>query len=411
MAKTKPEKSSASTSTKSPTRVFFAWELGAGYGHLIPLQAQARELKKRGAELTFAVRELGGAQRTLSELGRLYQAPVRLTQGRNPVKTSVNFASLLHNTGMDDVEEYTGRIAAWRNLMQDARAQLVFADFSPAAIVAARTLGLPVCHSGTGFTVPPLLTPFPSFQPQMNVPEEILLRNENEVLKELNAALARLQLKPFERLQQIFEDMIPGVFTYPELDHYTVARPEPFLGLPDISGGAPPPWPQGEGPKILAYLRPMQGGLVPILEALKACKARVLLRVSGIVPKKIAQFVRPGMTITERQIDFAQAARDCDAFLTYAPHNTVLEFLLAGKPGVLVPDLHERILTARRAVQMGACLAPKRDDKVQVTAALDRVITDPALRQAAEAFAAKWKHLDRSQVIPKLVDEALKRVQ
>ncbi len=392
------------------TRVFFAWELGSGFGHLAPIRALAKELKDRGCTLTFAARTLGDSLRLLSPYGRLYQAPVRLKDGRNPVRTQVSFASLLHNTGLDDPEEYAGRIAAWRHLMQDSKAQLVFADHSPAAMVAARTLDLPICHTGTGFTVPPVLTPFPSFQPTMKIEDKVLLHNEAEVLKELNMSLERLKLKPFGSVQEIFKGQLPGIFSYPELDHYEVKRPEPFLGLPNIAEGAPPPWPQGgSGPRIFAYLRPMKN-LKPILEGLKACKAQVVLRVTDLAPKKIAAFVRPGMTITERQIDFRKAAAECDAFFNYSPHNTVAEFLLAGKPGVLVPDLHERILTGRRATALGACLAPQSDNSADVAAALNRIVEDLAPRKAAVAFAARWHKLDRSTIIPRLAQAALKLV-
>ncbi len=392
------------------TRVFFAWELGAGFGHLAPIRALAKALKERGCELTFAVRELGGAQRLLAPLGRLHQAPVRLKQGRNPVRTQVSYASLLHNTGLDDPEEYAGRIAAWRHLMQDTKAQLVFADHSPTALIAAQTLGLPVCNTGIGFAVPPVHTPFPSFQPELKIDRSVLLKNEAEVLKELNQSLSLLGLSAFTALQDMFRNQLAGVYSYPELDPYDCGRAEPYLGLPNIAEGAPPPWPQGgSGPKIFAYLRPMKN-LKPILEGLKACKAQVVLRVSDLAPKKIAAFVRPGMTITERPIDFCKAAAECDAFLNYSASSTLAEFLLAGKPGVLVPDLHERILNCRRATALGACLAPQSDNSAEVAAALNRVVEDPAPRKAAVAFAARWHKLDRAAIIPRLAQAALKLV-
>ena len=393
-------------------KVLLAWELGGNYGHLVALRALARELKRQGHACTFAVRDLGKGQGFLDPaLGPLVQAPVRLTQGRNRVRTQLSYASLLHNIGFNDPVELAGRIQAWRTLYRALGTEFVFADHSPVALIAARTLGIPAACIGNGFTVPPRMSPFPSFRPGRvgaahgRDVQELLLRNESAVLKELNHALALLKLKPFGLLQDIFRGASPALLTYAPLDHYDVPRTETYRGLPDYSYGTAPQWPTGRGPKVFAYLA-ASPSLPVVLKALKQSKARVLVRLLGDAPEA-AEALRPGLSVTTQAVNFRQAAESCDAFVNYGAHSTVAEFLLAGKPGILVPDLHERVLTSKRVVQMGAAVCLRPAAAAAVRRALDQVVDDQASRKAAAAFAASHAKRDRSEILPDLVNESL----
>ena len=388
-------------------KVLLAWELGGNYGHLVALRALARELKRDGHGCTFAVRDLGSAQGFLDPaLGPLVQAPVRLTRGRNRVRRQLSYASLLHNIGFNDPIELAGRIQAWRTLFRALGTEYLFADHSPVALVAARTLGIPAACIGNGFTVPPRLSPFPSFRVRDDVPESVLVRNEAAVLKELNYALALLKLRPFALLQDIFRGVSPALLTYAPLDHYEVPRADPFRGLPDYSYGAPPQWPSGKGPKVFAYLA-SSPALPVVLQALKRSRARVLVRLVGGPADEAAAALRPGLAVTTSAVNFRAAAESCDAFVNYGAHATVAEFLLAGKPGILVPDLHERMLTARRATGLGAAVSVRASAVTPVLRALEEVVDDPAPRKAAAAFAACHGSHDRAAILPHLVGTLL----
>lgn len=386
-------------------KVLLAGELGGNYGHLVALRALGRELKRQGHACTFAVRGLGAAQAFLDpQLGPLVQAPVRLTPGGNRVRTQLSYASLLHNVGFNDPLELAGRIHAWRTLYRALGSEFVFADHSPVALVAARTLGIPAACLGNGFTVPPVQSPFPSFRPRADVPQQVLLKNEATVLRELNHALALLKLRPLPLLQDIFRGATPALLTYSPLDHYEVPRGEPFRGLPDYSYGAPPRWPVGKGPKVFAYLRPGRG-TGALLRALKRSRARVVLRwPGGPLPANLA---RPGLAVTEGPVNFRAAAEACDAFVNYGAHSTVAEFLLAGKPGLLMPDLQERVLTARRAVATGAALGASAREPAAMRGALEQLLDDPAPRRAARLFAAQHERHDRRVILSSVVRDVL----
>ena len=394
-------------------KVVLAWELGANLGHIAPLRMIARHLRAQGHDCCFAARDLAGAEEFLEpELGPVLQAPVRLGPGRNLVRTQVSYASLLNNTGFDDILGLAGRLRAWRGLLQDRRAALLVADHAPTALLAARTLGLPAVHIGTGFTVPPLQQPFPVFRPDSVIAAEVLRHNETAVLANINAALARLQLPALHSLQDLFTDAAQHVLSYAELDHYPGPRPEPHAGVPDSSHGSIPEWPPGDGPKILGYLRPYKD-LSVVLEALKQSRARVLLRVGDTSAARLRAFERPGLRIIDQPLNMRLAARDCDAFINYASHGVTAEMLLAGKPGLLLPTNLERELVARRAIQLGACLTPPAQGDFNLSEALRRLIEDHGLRNAAQSWAARYaaqdRAQDRAQILPRITDEALQR--
>jgi UDP:flavonoid glycosyltransferase YjiC (YdhE family) len=234
----------------------------------------------------------------------------------------------------------------------------------------------------------------------------VLPRNESAVLQNVNAALARLTLPSLQSLQDVLGGASGHVLSYRELDHYECERQEPYLGVPDLSYGAPPQWPAGDGPRIIAYLRPIRQ-LAQILTALSRCRARVLLRIGDVAATGLESYLRPGLVIVDRPVNMLQAARDCDAFVSYASHGFVAEMLLAGKPGLLLPELLERNLVARRAGQLGATLAPPAQGAFNLSQALERVIEDGSLRAAAERFAARYRGQDRSAIPGDLADQLL----
>ncbi len=388
-------------------RILLAWELGGGYGHLASLRSAARQLRAAGHDCLFAVRMLENAAEFLEpELGPLLQAPVRLGDGRNPVALQLSYASLLHNTGFDDPLGLSARIAAWRELMRACKVERLVVDHSPIALIAARSLDLPAAAIGTGFDLPPQVAPFPSFQPWAPVPQAQLVHNEEQVLIELNRALERLRLAPYDSLQAIYGNCRRALLTYAELDHYDAPRAEPYLGVPDYAQGADPVWPAGDAPRVLAYLRG-HPQLDTMLKALSASRARVLLRIAEIEPEKLRPYLRPGFEVVGHSIDLRRAAQDCDAYLHYAAHGTVAELLLAGKPGVLWPDNVERWLVARRAEQLGAAVVAPQQDTFNVEAALERALDDTALRANARKFAERHRGEDREGIPQRLVREIL----
>jgi hypothetical protein len=61
--------------------VLFTWEIGQGFGHVLPLLPVARELKSRGCNVIFALRDVRGAGALLKrEEFTVLQAPTHPDQ-------------------------------------------------------------------------------------------------------------------------------------------------------------------------------------------------------------------------------------------------------------------------------------------------------------------------------------------
>lgn len=393
-------------------RILLAWELGAGYGHVAVMRGVAQTLRELGHECVFAVRELRAAEETLPpELGLLVQAPRSPPLARSPVKVQTSYASLLHNTGFDDAVELAGRLRAWCDLIKALRIDAVLANHAPVPLLAARALDLPRGQFGASFIVPPEVSPFPCFQPQLNVAEDVLRHNEAEVLRRLNQALERLRLAPLERLQQIFEGCHSRILGYPELDAYDPKLREPgsHLGVADQSYGDTPPWSTQPGPRVFAYLRAFDH-LQPLMHALQASRLNLLVRVADMAPEKLKPFLRPGMVITGGSVHLRQAAEQCDAMIHYGPDGSTAEMLLAGKPGLLLPIDVEKVLLAWRAQQLGAALVSEGRDAQKIGGLLERLVEDDSLKRGAEAFAARYRGQDRNAILPDYARDFLARL-
>ena len=378
--------------------ILLAWELGANFGHVARLRMLATTLRTQGHRCVFALRDLDIAAAYLPPaLGPLMQAPLRLGVGPNPVARQASFASVLNNIGFDDVPGLAARLRAWRALLQLLKPSVLVADHSPTAVVAAQTLNLPCLRLGTAFALPPASTPWPAFSPEQAVTAELLLRNEAAVLQNLNQALHSLALPPMPSLQAALGGSASQLLSYAELDHYGLPRAEAYAGVPEVSHGAAPVWPEGEGPKLIAYLRPSPH-LHAALDALKRARARVLLRMNGLRATELAPWLRPGLAITDQMLDMQQAAAACDGWVNYASHGFVAEMLLAGKPGLMLPDLIERAMLAQRVLTLGAGLAPPASDAAALDAALLRLSSDPALSAAAQGFAQRYAGHDRKAI-------------
>ena len=389
------------------SRVLLAWELGGGFGHLARLAPIGAELKARGHACAYALRFLGSAEAYMDPaLGPRYQAPVRVGPARNPVRTQTSYASLLHNIGFDNPDELAGRIRAWRDLMRILRTEALVADHSPIALIAARSLGIKAMNAGNGFSVPPLSQPFPSFRPRMKISQEVLSKNEDAVLAELNTALKKLRIKPYKALQEIFQGVTPALLSYGELDHYQGKRQEQNLGRPPESNGAAPQWPTGRGPKLFAHVRGHSTGNQALLLGLSRMSCRVLIRAESLSAEQLQPFARPGLDITDAMLDFSQIAKDCDAYVGTGSHGLCAEMLLQGKPGLLLPQNHEQRLLAMRLVQAGAALMPAATD-ADLAPLLDQLFEDDRLREAATRIAKGHARQDRTQIIPELLDNWL----
>ncbi|MES2884278.1 MAG: nucleotide disphospho-sugar-binding domain-containing protein [Pseudomonadota bacterium] len=390
-------------------RILLAWELGGGFGHLAPLRVLARHLKERGWDCFWAVRNLDATARFLAADGNdaiqhLHQAPMVQEAPRRPVDVQLNYASTLFSCGYDDPLTLAVRLKAWAALMQSNGCTRVIADHAPTAVLAARVLGLPTAVAGTGFSVPPLQTPFPAYLPQAKA--EVMLDNEQKITGIINQALILLGAAPIRSLQDLFKDCFTGLFTYPETDRYGEHRSTGHLGLHDLSHGAPVRWGSGRERKVFAILNPSPG-TDALLTALAALPVQALVKVRGIAPEKLVPLQRPGWVVTDQPVAVRAAVENSDLFVGHAAHGSTVEALLAGKPQLMLPDQRERLMLAQRLTSLGVGLSLPKADAASHGATLRRLLDDPAPRAAAATVATRYAAHPRQRILNDWCDAAL----
>jgi len=383
--------------------VFYAWEFGANLGHIGTFLPVARELRARGHEVHWVVTHPHQAAQILPGDGFAWlQAPTMPEQRREG--PPLNYADILLRFGYANPRDLFGLVVAWRELLRLTRAQVVLADHSPTAILAARTLDLPVMIFGGGFFMPPQGHPTPDMRPWSPAPAERLLQNDSLALASINAVLARLERPPIDTVAALFRVAEDSLLTFPELDHYADRGPAKYWGTLPAASAAPPEWPVAEGRRIFAYLRPESAHFEAALQALHGQGAVVLVFAPGASPQIVQRYSSARMKFSAVPVDLNSVAVQADAAVTYASPAATIAFLLAGKPALMIPGHLEQFLLARRVEQMGAGLMvdPEKPPH-DLPQRLARVLDEPFFAGNAEAFARKYAAFPQHTIAANLV--------
>lgn len=282
---------------------------------------------------------------------------------------------------------------------------MVLADHAPTAILAARTLSLPVVLFGSGFFAPPRQRPLPNMRPWQTPPPGRLEALEHEVRAAVNAVLRRFSRPPLAAVEQLFDVAEETLLGFPELDHYAGRGPARYWGnLSDAGVGEAPAWPQAQGKRIFAYLRTGTRHHEAALAALHALGQPGVVYFPDAPAGLLARYAAPHLVFSASPLDLTQTAREADAAISYAGLSTATSFLLAGKPLLLLPGHLEQFLLARRVEEMGAGLLLNPEQApVDLEQKLRRVLFDADFALNARAFARKYENFPQDTVTSNLV--------
>ena len=146
-------------------RILLAWELGDGFGHVSRMLTIAEELRDRGHDCVFVVRNLEVVAARVQAAGfDVLPAPTQViryaaSNGRPP--TSVG--DILAFIGFAEVERLRPFIKIWTSLVSRLAPDVVILDYAPTARLAIGD-ACPTIVIGDGFTLPPRsMANFPSF--------------------------------------------------------------------------------------------------------------------------------------------------------------------------------------------------------------------------------------------------------
>jgi len=369
-------------------RIEFAWELGAGTGHVTTLLPLAAAMAARGHEVRFFLRDISaGADLEGAKAIPREGAPVWV--GPATVAMPLNFGEILLNFGYHDPPQHKALVDAWRERLQGSHA--VVANVAPAAHLAARTLGIPSFEVSQGFHAPPPAMPSAPLKHWEPAPRARLEASDRRVLEVINSVLSGYGAPQLSTLGELFEGRLM-LLTYPEIDIYPERGPSDYYGITDSGEGkAVPDWPEGSGPRLFAYLYSYFGGLDPLLAAIAARRQPALVFCRGIDAKLKEKYAESAIRFSDEPMAVSRVLPGADMVVCHASHQMTAQALLAGKPVLLLPTQLEQFLIMRRLVRFGAGLgiAPEVPN-ADYAAALAALEANRGYADKASDFARRY---------------------
>jgi UDP:flavonoid glycosyltransferase YjiC (YdhE family) len=369
-------------------RVLLTWELGLNYGHLTRLLPIAQRLKAAGDAVLVAARDMRAASVVLGPAGIPFVQAPHLPQGLPLDHRAAGYSDILLSQGWADRTALWGLVQAWLNLFRLFRPDQLILDYSPTVSLAARIAKVPTVLVGNGFELPPLTDPLPPFPGFSWATAGVAVKSERRAIDSANAVVRMLQGTPFSALCGIFSDARRLFVTFPELDHYGARADARYIGplLGPLPNTGRRDWPEGEGPRIFACLRPDTSHVRLILEVLAGLRGRVVCMASGFSDQELAALRRPHMVFAARPVQLDRLL-DANLCLTYGAEGTMMTFLRAGVPQLVSPWHVEAFMSARRiqAAGLGLALEGKQTAE-RIREELSRACANVALSARAMAF-------------------------
>ena len=383
--------------------VLYAWEFGAALGHIGTFLPIAKTLREHGHTVNWVVTHPHQAARLLHQAGFDWmQAPMRPEQRRDG--PPLNYGDILLRFGYADSDDLLGLIVAWRTLLQLTNAQIVLADHAPTAILAARSLGIPVMLFGSGFFAPPQLHPTPYLRPWQPVAIESLANIDLQVVSVINRVLAQFDRPPITYLAELFQVEEDTLLSFPELDHYPNRGPARYWGMLPAAIATDVTWPDAPGPRVFAYLRPETPHLEAALAALHQLRGAAIIYAPGVSAELLARYSAPHLFFSPVPVDLNKIAAQANAGVTYASPAATVAFLLAGKPVLMIPGHLEQYLFARRVEELGAGLGQNPEQiGGKLHTMLARILNESGFTSKAAAFAKKYQNFNQETVMTNIV--------
>jgi len=387
--------------------IVFCWELGAALGHAGRLKALAQPLVARGHAVSFVLRDLVHTRRLLADTGiPVYQAPLWLHRVEGLPPGEASLADILLACGWLDADAMAGLVDGWRHLLRALGADVVVGDYAPAALLAARSLGIASAAVGAGFQIPPA-GPLPPLRDWEAIPQARMAATEARVLATANAVLARHGAAPYARAADLLRGDVPLLCTWLELDPWGRGAPdERWLGT-TIAGAAAgaPAWPQGAGPRVFAYLRGPHPEHGAMLAALARAGCRTLCYLPEVAAGAAPPYAHPLVAWAAGPVALQDALRESAFAVCHAGESTVSQALLAGVPLLMLPRTAEAFLTARRVRQLGAGINVNEMARpLDWDAVVGRMLEGSDFRAAAQAFARRHADFAADRQAETIVD-------
>lgn len=363
--------------------VLLVAELGGGIGHLVPLIRIADRLVSNATDedlrVLLASSDPSGVHMVFPELPfRVLAAPVSTASGNLRSHTS-SYAEILLLYGFNRPEILRANLKAWDGLLDLCKPDLMIADHSPTAILAARGR-LPILHVGTGFTMPPAgIARFPALMTGRSPPTA-----QVQILETVNQLLDERRQEPIPNLPAILDTGARAVFSLPQFDPYRGLRSERLLGS---YHGNLAPMPQPEMPHIFLYAGGAPDRLDEIAQALSRCNVGVSAYLGPLQGSAAAFLKSRGVHVHTQLPDMKEVLRNSSVIVSHGGSGLANAALAAGRPQIIMPIHAESSITASRVLEMDVGLALEKDWGKTLAEAVETVTQVRRFREHAEAEA------------------------
>lgn len=378
------------------SNILFAWEFGENWGHLSRDLPIARRLRAAGHQVLCAVCDTRMALEVLGPAGIPFvQVPVARRVART-TKPIANHAEMLITSGYGERDTLRGLVDGWRGLFDLFRPDVVVGDYAPTALLAARTRGVPTVLTGSGFELPPALSPLPAFKLDVEIPKERLLLAETVALRTINSVLASYRVQLLARFADLFDAECKILTTFSELDHFGHRDGQIYSGpIFELPQAHPAKWRiEADGPRIFAYLRPWTPHVELLLRALSEIEAEVICAFPGVDAKLKQRFHSPRLQLFPMAVSIENLLPAADLVIGYGS-GTIATTLLSGVPLLMVPLMYEQYLGALRVGALGAGMTVRGKSSQQIfSSAIATLLSESRYREAATGFAKKYRDFD-----------------
>lgn len=393
-------------------RILMTWELGSHLGHLTRLSSLADELHRRGHHISFALRELHAVESVfgIDTPYDVYQAPIFLPTikgSRNPL----SYSEILQCNGYLSSQSLRYLVKAWQALTDAVSPDLIIYNYSPTAMLANRKLRKPKIEVGTGFFIPPKMSPMPQISSEKKLSLGQRQVTDDQVISVINQVLANLNTDPIKHIHELFDGALQLLTSFPEMDCFQQRQNGNYVGpMSAPSKGRPANWKKikqsSSASRIFVYLQASYTQLKELMSTLSQTHAEIRAYIPNCSAEFTAEFESDKVQISVEPYAMDEILSVVDLAICHAGHDTVVNSLLAGTPLLLVPQYVEQLEVARciENINAGIILYPNEAfDNIQKK--VTRLCTDKRYRDSANRFSERYRHTTVEQCISAVSDQ------
>lgn len=379
----------------------FTWEIGLGFGHVMPMLPVARELKARGWRVVFALRDVREAGAMLKTEGFVaLQAPFhpdRLIPRNQPQPQSM--ADVLALFGFANERHLKGLHLAWEGLLDALQPDLLVASYAPLSLLCANQRNIPTLLLALPFELPPVKHPLSSFRNPAQVMDG---NSDTKIIATVNRVLGKSAISA---VHEIFNANQTALLCFPELDFWGPRENAKALGaIYSLDAGEELAWLETGRRKVFAYLTTELPMLEQIRQEISTSAFEYLICLRGASATQLGQWQMQHVKTVNTPLKLAKALAPCEAVISYGGMGMTSAILMAGKPSVFITRDLENHINASLVEKLGAGLHLNRHQASSLEELLGIVIEQPNFKKKAEQFAATHKNHDPDQISTEIVD-------